>query len=469
MTKIIHTADTHLGYTQYYSPEREQDFLDAFTQVVDIAIEEEADAVVHGGDGFHSSRPDFSALSGAMEQLNRLDQHKIQFLTVLGNHDSGGKSKWLDLFEIVERAQHLTYEPTYVDDVAIYGIDHMSDAQRQYTDITFTPASSKQNLLVAHGEFYPFIPGGWDLDELLSQSNVDFDAVLLGDQHEYMFETVNGVPATYPGSTERTAHDQVTDRRVNVVTIENGDVDIETRKLETRNFVVKELTLGPSDTTDAVVNTISQFDIDGSVVHINLVGEGEYIDIQNVERRLKETYNALYVSVSDDRERLHNQNAVSVDFSDPTDVIDENVSDLNLSSIGQTLDTVVRESDVAKTRIKDNVDETVSDAIDDVPDQFLPSDDNRGAIDEYRSMVLEVATYSWAKDLFDLIKNEQTIDVADFSASFDADEDEVRSALDRLHEWNVVEKELVTSGLDVEMRYKPTGFLVEPEEIIVGQ
>lgn len=465
MTKIIHTADTHLGYTQYYSPEREQDFLDAFTQVVDIAIEEDADAVVHGGDGFHSSRPDFSALNGAMKQLNRLNEHKIKFLTVLGNHDSGGSSKWVDLFESVERAHHLTYEPTYVNDVAVYGIDHMSDAERQYADITFTPGSATHNLLVAHGEFYPFIPGGWDLNELLAQSNIDFDAVLLGDQHEYMFDEVRGVPATYPGSTERTAHDQVTERRVNVVTIDDSGVSIDTRALDTRNFIVKELTLNTSATTDSVVNTISQFDVDGSVVHINLLGEGEYIDIQNVEHRLKDTYNALYVSVTDKRDRLNTNDTVAVDFTDPTDVIDEHVDDLNLSGIGETLDTVVRESDTPKTRIKETVDESVGEAIDDDPSQFLPSDKERGAIDEYENMITGIATHSWGKDLFDLIEREQTIDVVDFADNFNADEDELRTVLERLHEWNVVEQNVITDGLDIETRYEPNGFLISPEEV----
>jgi DNA repair exonuclease SbcCD nuclease subunit len=30
MTRVIHTGDTHIGYSQYHSPVRRQDFLDAF-------------------------------------------------------------------------------------------------------------------------------------------------------------------------------------------------------------------------------------------------------------------------------------------------------------------------------------------------------------------------------------------------------------------------------------------------------
>ena len=62
MTRVIHTGDTHLGYQQYHEPIRREDFLAAFRQVIEDAVAEDVDAVVHAGDLFRralrpSSRP----------------------------------------------------------------------------------------------------------------------------------------------------------------------------------------------------------------------------------------------------------------------------------------------------------------------------------------------------------------------------------------------------------------------------
>lgn len=468
-TKILHTADTHLGYTQYYSPVREQDFLDAFAQVVDIAIEEDVDAVVHGGDGFHSSRPDFGALSGAMEQLNRLDEHKIQFLTVLGNHDSGGQSKWLDLFEIVERAEHLTYEPTLVnDEVAVYGIDYMSEAERSYSDITFVPGSSTSNILVSHGEFYPFVPGGWDLNKLMAQSNIEFDAILLGDQHEYMYQMVSGVPATYAGSTERTAHDQETERRVNIVEIDGDDVTIRERMLDVRDFVVETISVTESDITQTVIDKALNLDYDDSVVHLTLEGNGGYIDVQEVENALKKNADVIYVSVQDTRDTVGASESIDVNFSDPTSVIDSHVDDIGLSSVGETLDTIVRKSSTPKTRIKENVDESVSDIVDESPERFLPTDSDTGINDAYRSTLLEVATHSWAPELFEHIENGKVLVVDEFAEEHNADEDVVKEVAEMLHENNILYRDIVSDGLFVTVQYKPGDFLIDVQKALSG-
>jgi DNA repair exonuclease SbcCD nuclease subunit len=49
-TRILHTADTHLGYRQYHSEVRRQDFFKAFEVVIRDAVDMQVDAVVHAGD-----------------------------------------------------------------------------------------------------------------------------------------------------------------------------------------------------------------------------------------------------------------------------------------------------------------------------------------------------------------------------------------------------------------------------------
>jgi len=72
MIRVVHTADTHLGYRQYHKAEREDDFKQAFIGVIEYAIENDVNAVVHGGDLFHNSQPGTDPFMVAIEQLQRL-------------------------------------------------------------------------------------------------------------------------------------------------------------------------------------------------------------------------------------------------------------------------------------------------------------------------------------------------------------------------------------------------------------
>ena len=77
MTRVIHTGDTHLGYRQYHRPERTRDFADAFRQVVDDAVADDVDAVVHAGDLFHDRRPDLADIMTTLSILRELDDAGI--------------------------------------------------------------------------------------------------------------------------------------------------------------------------------------------------------------------------------------------------------------------------------------------------------------------------------------------------------------------------------------------------------
>jgi exonuclease SbcD len=99
MTRVIHTGDTHLGYAQYHSQTRRADFRDAFEQVIDDAVDDDVDAVIHAGDLFHDRRPELSDLLGTIRLLRRLRRAGIPFLAVVGNHESTRSGQWLDLFE----------------------------------------------------------------------------------------------------------------------------------------------------------------------------------------------------------------------------------------------------------------------------------------------------------------------------------------------------------------------------------
>ncbi|GAA0309075.1 metallophosphoesterase [Halarchaeum salinum] len=223
MTKVIHTGDTHLGYRQYHSPERRQDFLDAFRQVIEDAIAADVDAVVHAGDLYHDRTPGLEDLMGTIEVLRPLADADIPFLAVVGNHEGTRHAQWLDLFETLGLAERLDSEGRRVGDTVFYGLDYVPQSKRDALDYDFAERDAASAALVSHGLFQPFPHGDWDLETVLDQSPVAFDAVLLGDDHTADTVRLDGTWATYCGSTERASASERDPRGYNVVTFDVGD------------------------------------------------------------------------------------------------------------------------------------------------------------------------------------------------------------------------------------------------------
>ena len=84
--KILHIADTHLGYSAYRKlteegiNQREIDNYNAFKQVIDYAIQSKPDIILHAGDLFDSVRPNNRAITFAIKQILRLSKSDIPFL-----------------------------------------------------------------------------------------------------------------------------------------------------------------------------------------------------------------------------------------------------------------------------------------------------------------------------------------------------------------------------------------------------
>ncbi|MFC7098122.1 DNA double-strand break repair protein Mre11 [Halobaculum marinum] len=346
MTRIIHTGDTHIGYRQYHSPERRADFLRAFERVVADAVDDDVDAVVHAGDLFHDRRPDLPDLLGVLSALRELDDAGIPFLAVVGNHESTRGGQWLDLFESLGLATRLDDAPTVVGDTAFYGLDHVPESQRHKLDYAFAPHDADAAALVSHGLFEPFAYADWDTEEVLEQATVDFDAVLLGDNHAADTAEVLDTWVTYCGSTERASASEEDERGYNLVAFgadaEAGDdaVDIRRRTLETRPFVFVEAELGQGEGVDRVRDRVREYDVDDAVVIVRVTGEGEPIAPAAVEEFASER-GALVARVTDRRE-VETDTEVSVSFADPDEAVRERVSDLGLSEAALDVDDVVR-------------------------------------------------------------------------------------------------------------------------------
>lgn len=85
--QFIHLADVHLGYEQYGSKERYNDFARAFQDVLRDAIRRKVDAVFIAGDLFNKRAIDAWTLTQAFACLQELKEHGIPAIAIEGNHD----------------------------------------------------------------------------------------------------------------------------------------------------------------------------------------------------------------------------------------------------------------------------------------------------------------------------------------------------------------------------------------------
>ncbi|MDS0220687.1 exonuclease SbcCD subunit D [Haloarcula sp. S1AR25-5A] len=357
MTRVIHTGDTHVGYQQYNVPDRRDDFLDAFRQVIRDAIADDADAVVHAGDLFHDRRPALADIMGTLTVLEELSEADIPFLAVVGNHEAKRDAQWLDLYESLGLATRLNDEPTVIGDTAFYGLDFVPRSQREGLDYDFAPHDADSAALVTHGLFQPFDYGDWDAEEILTESSVEFDAMLLGDNHDPGKQQVEDAWITYCGSTERASASEREDRGYNIVTFDD-EVRITRRGLDTREFVFVDVELGPAEGVERVRSRVGQHDLEDAVVIVSISGDGDPVTPASVESFALDR-GALVARVTDHREITPEEQETEISFADPDDAVNERVRDLGLSEAAHDIDETIRASKVADANVKDEVERHV--------------------------------------------------------------------------------------------------------------
>ncbi len=376
MTRLLHTADTHLGYRQYHSPERRDDFMRAFERVVDDAVDLDVDVLSLAGYLYHDRRPDLPDLVGTVEALSRLRDASIPFLAVVGNHESTRHGQWLDVFERLGLAERLGREPRRVGDVALYGLDHVPRSRRDDLDYEFASHDTVHAVLVAHGLFTPFAHADWETNHLLAEATVDFDALLLGDNHEPGVERVGDRDAwaTYPGSTERASATERAGRGYNLVEFDPdaagpAGVTVRSRALDTREFVFVDVDLAPGEGVERVRERVRQHDLTDAVVVVRVKGDGEPIAPAAVEEAALDA-GALIARVTDGREIEDETETPDVSFADPDEAVRERVREAGLSPACADLDRAVRADDVADSNVRERVTRRVRERLDEGLDAF---------------------------------------------------------------------------------------------------
>ncbi|KKH91819.1 double-stranded DNA repair protein Mre11 [Methanosarcina sp. 1.H.T.1A.1] len=370
-TRILHTADTHLGYRQYHSEVRRQDFFKAFEVVIQDAVDMQVDAVVHAGDLFDSRNPTLEDLLETMNLLFRLKAANIPFFGIVGNHESKQTTQWLDLFEEMGLAVRLGKTPQLVGDTAIYGIDSVPKSKIPLYDYSGfeVPESLPENcrnLLVMHQTVQPFPYADWDCAETLANLPFKVDAILLGDYHKYEKIKVGETEtwATYPGSTERNSASENDPRSYNIITLSGEGLEISRRTIPTRNFLFIPAKLdGEEKPYEQIYSAVNEHleELPDSVVFLDISGDsGPVLSFSEIEEYLL-SKGVLVARVKDLRikEALLDE-VVKVAFSDPDHAVAEEINRLSLNDGGLIVDEIIRNPGVSRSRVDEETESRLS-------------------------------------------------------------------------------------------------------------
>ncbi|KGK98299.1 metallophosphoesterase [Methanococcoides methylutens] len=354
--RILHTADTHIGYRQYHSEVRRQDFIDAFSRAIDDAIEMKMDAVVHAGDLFDSRNPTLEDILDTINILSKLKPYNIPFLSIVGNHESKQHTQWLDLFESMEIAIRLGTEPYRIENIAIYGIDNVPRSKIPLFDYSkFTDENCGEfNIVVMHQLMSPFPFGEWDCEEVINGLPFDVHAILLGDYHKNEKTKVDQTWVTYCGSTERNSASESDARTYNIITINDNGIEIGRRNILTREFLFIPVELRDRDSAyELIINTVKEYDVAEKVVFVDISGNPEVAISYNEIEEFLANQNVLVTRIRDLRrgEEIQEDKTVEVSFSDPDEAVKKEIRKMTLTSGGIMIDEIVRDPGVPKTKV----------------------------------------------------------------------------------------------------------------------
>ena len=374
--RILHTADTHLGYSQFHSEVRRKDFFKAFEIVINDAIDMQVDAVVHAGDLFDSRNPTLEDLLETINILYKLKTVGIPFFGIVGNHESKQNKQWLDLLEKMELATRLGKKPVIIQGAAIYGIDSVPRSKIPLFDYSGFETSDSllpgncTKLLVMHQIMQPFPYAEWDCVDVLNKFPFKIDALLLGDYHKYEKIKVGDTWVTYSGSTERNSTSEEESRSYNIITLSDERFEISRRTIPTRKFLSIIVELNEEEKTyEHIFSAVNEHleELPESVVFLEIYGNSRLIlSFSEIEEYLLNK-GALVTKVKDLRTIKSLPNDVlKVTFSDPDQAVAEEIKKMSLNDGGLIVDEVVRNPTVTRSRVDEETESRISKLIESI-------------------------------------------------------------------------------------------------------
>ncbi|WP_101476964.1 metallophosphoesterase family protein, partial [Candidatus Nitrosotalea bavarica] len=215
-----HISDTHLGFVQYHSEERENDVYLAFNEAIDTSIKDHVDFVILAGDIFHVPNPSGKAIVVLANALKRLRQNNIDSFFILGDHDIS-RIRATPVPFVYHNLDFSKYigdgKPIIYKDVFIVGFDkrRKTEIETFEEDFARVDAEAKKHqghkILVLHQGIAEINKFAAELNSTDLPKNFTYYAMgHLHDQDLKRFSHLGG-PLAYPGSIELTSSEGIKD------------------------------------------------------------------------------------------------------------------------------------------------------------------------------------------------------------------------------------------------------------------
>jgi len=201
--KFIHCSDIHLGKTLEGNRERYRDYFDAFSRVIDLALEEKVDFMIIAGDLFHRGNIAPSTLADTIEILEPLKKEGIPIIAIEGNHDlyhRRNNESWLHflsrrgylrLLRPTKNAKEgtITFDPfdekkavggwIEINGLTIYGLGYFEIQAERMLNLMLESLPPRADMAIFHC-------GVWD-KELIKIGRISFKDILpLKDRFRYV-------------------------------------------------------------------------------------------------------------------------------------------------------------------------------------------------------------------------------------------------------------------------------------------
>jgi DNA repair exonuclease SbcCD nuclease subunit len=241
--KIVHMADSHLGFSAYGRVDRlgrnlrEEKIYQGFAKAVETIIDLSPDAVVHAGDVFHHVRPRIRPLYVLQQNLEKLVDAGIPVVIISGNHDAPKSYASLSPFSLFEGMEGVQIAHRYRHECFEVGDHHFhcipfclgpEDYMEEFRKMQELRAemSGGRDVLVMHG----LVEALWDRrlrtvgEHELKESFLkgDLSYIALGHYHGQARVAKNG---WYSGSVEYFRFSEAGDEKgILLVDLESGRV-----------------------------------------------------------------------------------------------------------------------------------------------------------------------------------------------------------------------------------------------------
>ena len=251
--KIIALGDTHFGY--YYGRSAESRnlmlnyFYERFESLIDIAISEEIDYIIHTGDVFNRSKPPKKVKDRVYALFKKILDNDIGLILIPGNHDRGSLPS--TLFSFFYEKYHVmnTLSKIKLKDVDIIGFPFdYNDPKNMYNKAIYM-ATRDPSIIICHQLFKnaSFGPNAFTFkygDDVINSKLPDHIKFTLSG-HIHRAQSLENLRVYYTGSLVRTSFVEIIEPK--------GYMEIEINTNETK-MQFKELASAPMIVEEKVIN-----------------------------------------------------------------------------------------------------------------------------------------------------------------------------------------------------------------------